>query len=62
MNFYEKRETTTKLPRFDLNEAYELLLPQTGGTITWGEGFSPGVYFIKFAEGREAAQKVVLVR
>lgn len=38
----------------------ELLLPQTG-SITWGEGFSPGVYFIREAEG-STTQKVILVR
>jgi len=41
----------------------EIHIPQTGGTITWGEGYSPGVYFIRI-EGDASAttHKVVLVR
>jgi len=39
----------------------ELHVPQTGGTITWGEGYGPGVYFIREVEG-STTQKVILIR
>lgn len=40
----------------------ELRVPQTGGTITWGEGYGAGVYFIRI-EGDASAttHKVILI-
>ncbi|MBN2379082.1 T9SS type A sorting domain-containing protein [candidate division WOR-3 bacterium] len=36
---------------------------KTSGTITWGEGFLPGVYFVVLlASGQSRAQKVVLIK
>jgi len=36
---------------------------QPGGTVSWGEGFLPGVYFIvSKTQGAVRAQKVVLIR
>lgn len=32
------------------------------GTITWGQGFSPGVYFIREMADKPSVQKVVLVK
>lgn len=35
----------------------------SSGTVTWGEGFAPGVYFIHFSSGKiEGTHKVVLIR
>ncbi len=34
---------------------------QTSGTVSWGEGYGPGVYFIREAQG-STTHKVVLVR
>ncbi len=41
----------------------ELHVPQTGGTVTWGEGYGAGVYFIR-VEGDASAttHKVILVK
>lgn len=39
----------------------ELHEPQAG-TVSWGDGFSPGVYFIREMRGNSPAQKVVLVK
>ncbi len=41
----------------------EIHIPQTGGTITWGEGYGPGVYFIRI-EGDASAttHKVILIK
>ncbi|TKJ44425.1 hypothetical protein CEE36_01400 [candidate division TA06 bacterium B3_TA06] len=40
----------------------ELHVPQTGGTVSWGEGYGAGVYFIRI-EGDASAttQKVILI-
>jgi len=36
---------------------------QPGGTVSWGEGFLPGVYFIvPETQGAVRAQKIVLIR
>jgi len=35
---------------------------QTEGTVTWGDGMSPGVYFIREVESSERTHKVVLIR
>ncbi|MQY70795.1 hypothetical protein GH141_02525 [bacterium] len=41
----------------------ELHSSQTSGTVSWGEGFLPGVYFIvPETQGAVRAQKVVLIR
>lgn len=40
----------------------ELHVPQTGGTITWGEGYRAGVYFIRERSGNPTTHKVVLVQ
>ncbi|MBA7601029.1 hypothetical protein ES703_08093 [subsurface metagenome] len=42
----------------------ELHVPAQSGTITWGEGYGPGVYFIRVEGDAESStiHKVVLVR
>jgi hypothetical protein len=40
----------------------EIRSTQTQGTIQWGEGRVPGVYFIRAFEGNRQAQKVILVK
>ncbi len=41
----------------------ELHSDQPSGTITWGEGYSPGVYFIReMSDSLSATQKVILIR
>ncbi|MBN2379477.1 hypothetical protein JXM67_06710 [candidate division WOR-3 bacterium] len=40
----------------------EIRTVQPSGTVTWGKGHSPGVYFIRGAASPAPAQKVVLVR
>lgn len=40
----------------------ELHATGASGTISWGEGHSPGVYFIVPVESRLSAQKIVLIK
>lgn len=40
----------------------ELEALQAGGTVQWGKGMSPGVYFIVPQDSKERSSKVVLVR
>ena len=51
-----------KVDVFDASgrEVDELFIQDESGNIIWGEGFSPGVYFIRPDVGKTSAQKVIL--
>lgn len=40
----------------------EIHSTETSGSVTWGEGHSPGVYFIMPTDGELSKQKVILIR
>ena len=62
---YQDRPDGFRASIFDASgrKVDELHSDLTQGTITWGEGFLPGVYFIvPETQGAVRAQKVVLIR
>lgn len=59
-----KRSQDERVAIFDASgsKVDELDVPQTGGVVEWGEGHSPGVYFIVVEGSGATPHKVVLIR